>query len=258
MSKKRAMTSEKASYVKLKGHQDAREFAEAIGIGKEFMSEPQAKKDVIDSKGYSYSVKSGEKKWQIFLYSKSRFETDFTFQGMNGLGSLFLKCIDVFPLNRNEYLKDKLKYKNKLSPIMRDIKERLSKKNLLEAFLDKSLFNSGEVNFFVIKQENAFHIFLNKDVVKTFSRNISVENSIARRKDQVDAQKVVFKFQNKTIGEIEMRNDSEIHYRELKFWLDKKLSFQLLSSEIKPNKILNTKIILYGGAIRKLRHLLIK
>jgi len=65
MGKKKAMTSQKASYVKRKGHADAREFAELLGIGKEYKSEPQAKKDVIDLEGHSYSVKSGEKKWQI-------------------------------------------------------------------------------------------------------------------------------------------------------------------------------------------------
>lgn len=55
------MSHEKASYVKRKGHADAREFAELLGIGKEYRSEPQAKKDVIDLEGHSYSVKSGEK-----------------------------------------------------------------------------------------------------------------------------------------------------------------------------------------------------
>ena len=40
------------------------------------------KKDVIDSEGRSYSVKSGEKKWQIFLYGKKRFGEDYTFKGM--------------------------------------------------------------------------------------------------------------------------------------------------------------------------------
>jgi len=70
MAKKKAMSSEKASYVKRKGHADAREFAICLGIGKEYRSEPQAKKDVIDSEGRSYSVKSGEKKWQIFYMIK--------------------------------------------------------------------------------------------------------------------------------------------------------------------------------------------
>ncbi len=51
MNKKRAMSSEEASYVKIKGHKDARDFASLLGIGKEYTSEPQTKKDVIDSEG---------------------------------------------------------------------------------------------------------------------------------------------------------------------------------------------------------------
>jgi len=46
-----------------------------------------------------------------------------------------------------------------------------------------------------------------------------------------------------------MRNDSEIHYREVKFWLDKKLIFGLLKSEIRQSRVFNRGIILYGGAI---------
>lgn len=137
MAKKKAMTSEKASYVKRKGHADAREFAECLGIGKEYTSEPQAKKDVIDSEGHSYSVKSGEKKWQIFLYSKTRFEKDNIFKGMNGLGELFLKCIESFPENRNDYLRDKVLYKKKLQKPMRELCKRLKEKRLLAAFLEK-------------------------------------------------------------------------------------------------------------------------
>jgi len=159
MVKKKAMTSEKASYVKRKGHEDAREFAELLGIGKEYKSEPQAKKDVIDLEGHSYSVKSGEKKWQIFLYGKTRFETDYTFRGMNGIGDLLLKCINSFPDKRDEYLRNKEKYKRKLQKPMRELGERLKEKRILAAFIDKSMFNSGEVDFLVIKESEIFHIF---------------------------------------------------------------------------------------------------
>jgi hypothetical protein len=110
MAKKKAMTSEKARYVKRKGHEDAREFAEVLGIGKEYKSDPQAKKDVIDSEGHSYSVKSGEKKWQIFLYGKTRFEKDYTYRDMNGIGDLFLQCIESFPESMDDYLKNKRLY----------------------------------------------------------------------------------------------------------------------------------------------------
>lgn len=252
MAKKKAMTSEKASYVKRKGHADAREFAELLGIGKEYKSEPQAKKDVIDLEGHSYSIKSGEKKWQIFLYGKTRFERDYTFRGMNGLGELFLQCIKSFPESREDYLKNKEMYKRNLQKPMCELCQRLKEKRLLAAFIDKSIFNSGEVDFLVIKERDIFHVFWSREVVDILTNNYEAENSKARGKNQVDDQKVIFKVSGKTHGEIEMRNDSNIHYRELKFWLDKKLTFELLTSQVKRFRNLNDRIILYGKAINKL------
>lgn len=252
MAKKKAMTSEKASYVKRKGHADAREFAQVLGIGKEYRSEPQAKKDVIDLEGRSYSVKSGEKKWQIFLYGRTRFETNYTFKGMNGLGDLFLRCIDTFPEMREEYLKNKKLFKERLQAPMRELCRKLKEERLLAAFIDKSMFNSGEVDFLVIKNERIFHVFWGRDVVEILKRCFEVENSKARGKNQFDDQKVIFRVSGKTYGEIEMRNDSEVHYREIKFWLDKKLIFSLLQSQINKTQNLNRRIILYGKAINKL------
>jgi hypothetical protein len=252
MPKKKAMTSEKASFVKRKGHADAREFAEALGIGKEFKSDPTAKKDVIDSEGYSYSVKSGEKKWQIFLYGKTRFLTNFTFKSMNGLSEIFLECIESFPESRKEYLKDKRKYKEKLKEPMRKLCQKLQDKRLLAGFIDKSMFNSGEVDFLVVKEGEQFHVFWGRDVVKVLIENLEVENSKARINSQLDDQKVVFKFSGKTIGEIEMRNDSDIHYREVKFWLGKNPTLNLLKLKIFPSKEVNERLILYGTAIKKL------
>jgi len=253
MPKKKAMTSEKASFVKRKGHADAREFAEVLGIGKEFKSNPTAKKDVIDSEGYSYSVKSGEKKWQIFLYGKSRFLENFTFKSMDGLSEIFLECIESFPESRKEYLNDKRKYKEKLKEPMRKLCQKLQDKKLLAGFIDKSMFNSGEVDFLVIKEKEQFHVFWGRDVVKVLTENLRVENSKARSSLQLDDQKVVFKFSGKTLGEIEMRNDSDIHYREVKFWMGKNQTLDLLKSKIFPSERASERLILYGTAIKKLR-----
>lgn len=258
MSKKRAMSSEKASQVKKQGHADAREFANLIGLGKEFDSDPRAKKDVIDTEGNTYSVKSGLKKWQIFLYGKKRFEENFTFRGLSGLGDLFLECINSFPENRDDYLKDKNKYKQNLQEPMKKLCEKLKNKDILGAFLEKGLFNSGEVNFLVIKDKEKFHIFWYKDVIEVLRNNYTVENSKARTKKQLDAQKVVFKVNGKTHGEIEMRNDSNIHYREVKFWLDKTLTFNLLKEKIQKYNELKERIVVYGGAISKLKKILSK
>lgn len=254
MARKKAMSSNRARFIREKGHRDAREFAILLGIGKEYKSDIRAKKDIIDSEGNSYSVKSGEKKWQIFLYSKKRFNEDPILQGINGLGDLFLKCIESFPENREDYLKNKKEYKLKLQQPMIEICKKLREKRILKAFLDKSIFNAGEVDFLVVKENNLFHVFYNKDVIEILCNSINVENSKARRSDQFDNQKVVFKYNNITIGEIEMRNDSNIHYREVKFWLDKRKTINLLISKInkRTNPNNNVKIILYGKAIKKI------
>lgn len=251
MGKKRAMTSEKASYVKRQGHADAREFAELLGIGKEYKSDLKAKKDVIDGEGYSYSVKSGEKKWQIFLYGKTRFSEDYTFKGMNGLGELFLQCIDSFPESRDDYIQNKAVYKTKLQEPMRELAKKFKEKRILEAFLDKSIFNSGEVDFLVIKSDANYHVFWGKEVVKILAKYFEPENSKSRGKDQFDAQKVVFKVYGKTCGEIEMRNDSEVHYREVKFWLGKDMTFELLTKEMTKTEIFNYRVILHGDSVIK-------
>lgn len=253
MNKKRAMSSEEASYVKIKGHKDARDFASLLGIGKEYTSEPQAKKDVIDTEGNAFSVKSGEKKWQIFLYGKTRFSEDYDFRGMNGISAIFLECINAFPESREEYLKNKIIYKEKLKIPMKKLCEKLKEKRLIEAFLYKSIFNSGEVNYLVIKVGFNYHIFSNKEVVKVLSERISVENSKARQIGQIDDQKVVFKVDNRTIGEIEMRNDSNVHYREVKFWLDKDKTFEILQENIQNRCLLKENIIIYGESIKKLK-----
>jgi len=252
MAKKKAMTSERARYVRRKGHADAKEFAELLGIGKEYKSDPHAKKDVIDLEGHSYSVKSGEKKWQIFLYGKTRFEEDYTFKGMNGISELFLQCIESFPGQRIDYLRNKELYKKNLQKPMSKLCQKLKKKRLLAAFIDKSMFNSGEVDFLVIKEKEIFHIFWSRDVVDVLTNNYVVENSKARLKNQFDKQKVIFKVSGKTHGEIEMRNDSDVHYREVKFWLDKKATFDLLKSQIKKVKIFTSRIIVYGKSINKM------
>lgn len=82
--KKRALTSDAARLVRQQGHDDAREFALAIGMLDDYRNNPAAKKDVVDPSGDTHSVKSGQKKWQIFLYSLSRFQNDSAFKVMEG------------------------------------------------------------------------------------------------------------------------------------------------------------------------------
>ena len=88
-------------------------------------------------------------------------------------------------------------------------------------------------------------------MVESLTNNISVENSRARNKYQMSNQKVVFKMRGVTCGEIEMRNDSDLHYREIKFWMSKKAVINLLTEEIKPVKEHSDRIIVFGKATKK-------
>lgn len=92
-----------------------------------------------------------------------------------------------------------------------------------------------------------------KDVVKVLSEKISVENSKTRQLGQIDDQKVVFKVDKRTIGEIEMRNDSDVHYREVKFWLNKDKTFKILQENIQNRSLLKENVFIYGESIKKLK-----
>jgi hypothetical protein len=67
MSKRKAMSKEKAQNVRAKGHEDAKSFAKLIGLDSDYQNDVKAKKDVIDLSGDAHSVKSGAKRWQLFL-----------------------------------------------------------------------------------------------------------------------------------------------------------------------------------------------
>lgn len=252
--KKKAMTSEQARMVRQTGHDDAKEFACLIGLSSDYQNDSQAKKDVIDLAGDAHSVKSGVKKWQIFLHSPSRFEKDTIFKRLNGLGQLLLNCLNVFPNEFKKYKQNRMYYKNLLRKPMQILKERLQNKETLKAFLGKSFFNAGEVAYLTIKHSNSFYVFHSDDVVKILTDNISVENSIG-------GQKVIFKIKNTnlktlnrfpiiTIGEIEMRNDSDVHFKEIKFWMGKDKTFELLKNSIAPIKEAKSRLFLCGKATK--------
>ena len=243
------MTTENARRVKLAGHAAEKEFAELIN-GK--VSTGSRKKDVIDSNGYVYSIKSGDKKWQIFLYGRSRLLNEIDFQG----AKLIKQCLDCFPDSRENYTKNKPFYKNLLKKEMITLKQYLNKNNNKLIFFKKSFLNNGEVDFFVIKDNGVFHVFNGEEFIKLIDTNTYLENSKAVRKDQFDFQKVIFKIEKykTTLGEIEVRNDSKVHYREAKFWLDKKKTLQLLKSEITKSKnLIPNKITAFGKAINKFK-----
>lgn len=249
MNKKRALPTEEARWVRQKGYHDALEFALAIGLPRDYQNDPQAKKDVIDASGDAHSVKGGQKKWQVFLYRLSRFETDDAFVVMNGIGALLADCIKAFPETFQEYQQNKREAKEKLRAPMRELAEKLQLRGRLKAFLGKSLFNGNEVKYLTVKQDDLFHVFLNRDVVNILGGNFEVCNSRAISSGQVPEQKVLFKYNGVNVGELEMRNDSRTHYREVRFNIIKPKVMKLLF-QLPMTRNFNKKVLLYGDAVK--------
>lgn len=249
------MTTEKARQVKLAGHQAEKEFADLIG-GQIYLG--SRKKDVIDAQGNLHSVKSGDKKWQIFLYGRNRFSSSIGFLG----APFFIACIDSFPEKREEYAKNKADFKKRLQDPMKELKNFLSGKEnkiFLHSnkiiFLLEAIFHSSEVDYLTIKEGNSFHIFDAGEVIKTVDDSIVVANSKAAQDGQMDNQKVIFKLSDRdiTIGEIEMRNDSTVHYRQIKFWMDREKTLQLLKEKIDSRKEKTPNLITYGKATSRFK-----
>lgn len=249
--RKRGLSSEGARAVRQQGHDDALEFAKAIGMNNDYLNDKAAKKDVIDLCGDAHSVKSGHKKWQIFLYGLNRFSGDYGFIALNGMGELLANCIRSFPETYEEYLLDKASAKEKCKVPMQELCAKLQDKKRVKAFFHKSMFNGGEVNYLTVKHHGKFHVFLNEDVINCFGENFSVHNSKAKTASQFDDQKVLFKYQNNNVAELEMRNDSLAHYREVRFNMYKPRAMNLLFEKITESKTYNDDVILYGAAIKK-------
>lgn len=255
---RRAMTSEQASLKKISGHVNEYDFAELIG-GKVNLGTHTDKKDVIDQQHRSHSVKGGTW-WQIFLYARSRLLHNTIFRGIGNLADIMIQCIDAFPEDRSDYLENKRDAKIRLQEPMRLLKQEIEKPNIFPALLEKSIFNGGEVNYLSILpynlantlpiNEKHFHVFSQSDVVSLLSTHLEIQNSKARGRGQMDDQKVIFRFDNKNLGEIEIRTDSNQHYKEIKWRVHAPSIFRILVAQLESATKGNQQISVYGRARR--------
>ena len=245
---KRGGTPEQGRRYRQEGHDNATIFALLLGMDKEYKRDQRAKKDVIDPSGDAHSVKSGKKKWQIFLYRRNRFLADDGFQALNGVGSLLVHCIDAFPPRYEDYENNREAAKERLKTPMRELKDRFQRKALLRAFLKKSIFNGGEVDYLTVFHQDRYHVYWSNDVITAMADVFTVENSKARTKTQSDDQKVIFRRNGLNVGELEMRNDSKNHYAEVRFNMIPLRVIDLLNSAEFSEKEHTDEIISYGQA----------
>lgn len=250
--RRRGGTTEQGRAYRQRGHDIALEFAHLLGVSSDYQRDQQAKKDVVDPAGDTHSVKAGLKKWQGALYRRSRFENDVGFQTLNGIGQLLIECINAFPSAFAEFRQDEQSErtaKERLRIPMIELKDRFQNKILVKGFLFKSIFNGGEVNYLTIHRDDLFHVYWNTDVVDVMAEHFTVENSTSRAGNP-DCQKVLFKFNNTNAIELEMRNESPRHYRQIRLNMIAKKCFELLRTHISDGQRYRGKpIISYGRAV---------
>ena len=253
--RRRAMTSEQASKKKTSGHQNEYDFAEVIG-GQVRSDAPQGKPDVIDLQSRLHSVKGGTW-WQIFLYSRQRLQSNTALQSIGDLANLMTQCVDAFPEEMDDYTADKESAKTRLQAPMRLLKQEIEKPGIFPALIDKSFFN-GNVDYLSalpsdfsnsspIDQKH-FHIFHRDDVVEQLAEHLEIRNSKARHSKQWDDQKVIVRY-GKNAGEIEIRTDSLVHYRRIKWRMNSDLTFEILKSHLESEQRPRHQITVYGRAI---------
>jgi hypothetical protein len=281
----RGSSSDQASTYKKQGHTDEKIFSDLIG-GIVKKGEHTGKTDVIGPDGKTYSVKGGEKKWQIFLYAYDRIKNDKDFHQIKDLGINLVNSLDSFPNKYVIYEQDKKKClslineyikinnakssikdisliskiidennsyfssKLKLMNSNKELLKTLENNDTLRFFLDKSIFNLREVDRISIKMNNKFLVFDKSDVLDILSENLSIKlSSSGNRKTDlnIDGQKIIM-FHKSNIVELEVRNDSDKHFRQLRFNMIKPKAVNLLIEqselvdEIYPSVLLRRRI----------------
>jgi len=238
------MTSDKAYRVKTRGNRKEDIFARLIdGI----VIKGTKKQDVMNAYEQFFSIKgSGEKKGgegrdgrlQIFMYKKSRFEKEEDFPG----GEIIKEIFDCYPGTYEEYQSSKKIVKEKIAVLMVKLKKFLLNKENRAKFLDRAFFDR-KVDFFVIYDDDIFHVFDKMEVWNIFMQHLEIDNNSSK-------QKVVLKHNNLCM-EIEMRTTNDGKYPTIFMPMNKRITFNLLTEKIKAINKLSPYLWLYGNAIKR-------
>jgi hypothetical protein len=86
--------------------------------------------------------------------------------------------------------------------------------------------------------------------VQVLAACLEICNSRAISAGQTAEQKVLFRYNGKNLGELEMRNDSPIHYQEVRFNMIKPKVMALLFNKISLSRRYNNKVLIYGNALK--------
>lgn len=167
-------------------------------------------------------------------------------------------------IGSNEYITSK----TKLAKATAEVSALLNDKTFLRKFLAEALFNNDEVSFLAIrdstyKQDNIFKTFDREDVLDIFSDSLAPAISKAGNVPEdfnVPGQKTLLRYtQNeaslKNIVEIEIRNDSGTHYRQVRFNMYSKDALFLLTEGLRESDAVSpVKGLQYYGSAGKLKN----
>ena len=146
--------------------------------------------------------------------------------------------------NSNQYLNSKIL----LMEVNKKIKEVLSEKDNLKKFLMKSIFDGENVDFWSIKDNELFLVFDREEAVEVLSSSLTADLSkqTTGRQDDITlaGQKVLLKSKNNVV-EIEVRNDSDKHYRQIRFNMIREKTIDILKRYFNEKKIFNDKVRFY-------------
>jgi hypothetical protein len=265
-------TSHARAYKKA-GHVNEEDFGSLVG-GSNIGLPPQGKTDWIDGSRRTYSVKRGHgcKKWQVFLYGRERISNDKDFLRIGNVGPLLLEALGCFPDSYAKYSEDKNSLKKFLTNIIADdrsgisilsrvveqfegkntyldskislsritaqICKELSNPGTRKDFFQKSMFNNTEVSHLALSQEKHFEIYSRELVVSALGEGLepSASKPGTNKLDlNVPGQKVLLK-NTSNVVEIEIRNDSEKHYRQVRFNMVTAPAIALLKERSVPDK----------------------
>ncbi|MSR79041.1 MAG: hypothetical protein EXS59_02755 [Candidatus Taylorbacteria bacterium] len=288
INRRRAPSSQISSDKKLGGHKQEEIYAALIGGD---VVHGTQKGDVKDKNGKLHSVKSGKKwqiflygynriSTSLHLkilqpcleafpedskqYFKDRttcisYKEDYIENHGRELARNLSNEVLEKHLGANTYVESKRQLAKTISTICGVLKDKYR----LRKFLDEALFNNRDVDFLAMKdstykKDGVFKVFAKKDVLDVLSANLHPAVSTAGRVPQdynVAAQKTLLCYEKngrqKNIVEIEIRNDSDTHYRQVRFnmYSGDTLFLLLNSPQCLPIKSLNEHVVIHGKAI---------
>ena len=165
---------------------------------------------------------------------------------LNGIGDLIKHCLDCYPATPEMYQQTKAEVKRMVAGPMARLVDKLTWKSVLRAFLAKTYFNSGEVDYLTMWWEGRFHVFHAKEVVQAMGKRLAPKLAQGGQKVVLRDKKAG---QEKNVLELEVRHDNR-HYVSALLNSIMAPTMSILTDEIVTKQEFSIDVWVYGQATR--------